>query len=197
MDLVVVCLAALGALFSDVSELELQKSLAGEVPTRIESFTNAQGKAVGRGWGAIVIERPLSAVWVTLARYEDRAEYVPRLKSVTVLERQPGRVRLRQEIDASVTTARYTAWFRLDETEHKISWSLDKDAADNTVRAVEGDYRLAELPNGRTLVVYRTYVDTGLKIPRFIQSYMQERSIPELLRAIKRRVESGGTWKKR
>jgi hypothetical protein len=189
--LIAVSVAALG-LTGD----ELSQASAGKVPTRTEVFTNNGGRAAGRGWGAIVIERPIADVWATLARYEDRAEYVPRLKSVTVLAREPGRLRVRQEIDATVTTARYVAWFRLDEAERTISWTLDKSAPDNTVKEADGDYRMAELAPARTLLVYRAYVDTGFRVPQAIQSYLQKRSIPDLLRAVKRRVESGGRWKK-
>jgi carbon monoxide dehydrogenase subunit G len=143
-----------------------------------------------------VIERPLGDAWTTIARFENRAEYIPRLKSVEILERQPGRLPVRQEIDATVTTARYTAWYRFDEQTHTVSWTIDTSAHDNTVAEVEGEYRLSELTPGRTLLVYRTYVDSGLKVPQSIQSYMQRRSIPDLLRAIKKRVETGGTSKK-
>jgi carbon monoxide dehydrogenase subunit G len=189
------CIVATVAV-AGLSDAEMRDAVAGKVPTRTEAFTNANGKSAGRGLGAIVIERPIGEVWATVARYDDRAEYIPRIKSVTILERQPGRQRVRQEIDATVTTARYTAWYRFDEATHTVSWMLDKSAGDNTVADVEGDYRLSELGPGRTLLVYRTYVDSGLKVPQSIQSYMQRRSIPDFLRAIKKRVESGGTWKK-
>jgi carbon monoxide dehydrogenase subunit G len=179
-----------------LSDQEMRDVVDGKVPTRSEAFTTAAGKSAGRGLGAILVDRPIGEVWATLARYEDRAEYIPRLKSVAILERQPGRLRVRQEIDATVTTARYTAWYRFDEPTHTLSWTLDKSATGNTVAEVEGDYRLSELGPGRTLLVYRTYVDSGMKVPQSIQSYMQRRSIPDLLRAIKKRVESGGTWKK-
>jgi hypothetical protein len=190
------CLAATVAV-AGLSDAEMRDAVAGKVPTRTEAFTNANGKSVGRGLGAIVIERSIGEVWATVARYDDRAEYIPRVKSVTILERQPGRQRIRQEIDATVTTARYTAWYRLDEATHTITWALDKSASDNTVAAVDGDYRMSALSPTRTLLVYRTYVDSGLKVPQSIQSYMQRRAIPDLLRSIKKRVESGGTWKKR
>jgi hypothetical protein len=49
----------------------------------------------------------------------------------------------------------------------------------------------------QTLLVHRSYVDTGLHITRAISDYMARRSIPDLLNAIKRRIESGGTWRKR
>jgi carbon monoxide dehydrogenase subunit G len=175
---------------------ELQTALRGDVPTRSESFTTPAGKNAGRGVGAITIDRPMREVWATLTHYEDRAEYIPRLKSVAVLEKREGAVRVRQEVDASITTARYTAWYKLDEAAHVIHWILDDTATDNTIAAVDGDYRLFEVAPNRTLLVYRTYVDSGRAVPRFIQSYLTQKSIPDLLRAIKKRVESGGTWKK-
>lgn len=191
------CLAATVAVaLVGLSDAELRDVGAGKVVTRSEAFTTASGKSAGRGLGAIIVERPIGDVWATLARFEDRAQYIPRIESVQVLERQPDRLRVRQEIDATLTTARYTAWYRLDAAAHTISWSLDRSARDNTVADVEGDYRLSELAPGRTLLVYRTFVDSGLKVPQSIQSFMQRRAIPDLLRAIKKRVESGGTYKK-
>jgi hypothetical protein len=191
------CIAATVALaLAGLSDADLRDVAAGKVVTRSEAFTTATGKSAGRGLGAIVVERPIGDVWATLARFEDRAEYLPRIESVQILERQPDRLRVRQEIDATLTTARYTAWYRLDALAHTISWALDRAARDNTVADVEGDYRLSELAPGRTLLVYRTFVDSGLKVPQSIQSFMQRRAIPDLLRAIKKRVESGGTFKK-
>jgi hypothetical protein len=187
---------ALIAAFGGLTDKEVLDAVAGKVPTRSEAFTDSSGKASGRGLAAIVIDRPVSDVWRTLTTFEDRAEYVPRLKKVNVLERQRERVHVRQEADATVTTARYTLWFRLDEGAHAIAWDLDKSAPDNTVRDVEGEYRMTEVAPGRTLLVYRTRIDAGIRVPRAIQSYIQRSSMPDLLRAIKKRVESGGTWKK-
>ena len=175
---------------------ELRAARAGEVPTRNESFTTQSGKAAGRGWGAILIERPLSDVWATLSRWDDRAQYIPRLERLEVLRNEAGRVLVRQCADAGITTAITTCWYELDEANARIAWTLDKTARDNTPADVEGDYRMAELETGRTLLLYRAYVDTGMKIPRAVQSFLQRRAIPDLLKAVKKRVESGGTFRK-
>ena len=120
---------------------------------------------------------------------------IPRLKKVAILERAPtgDRLRVWQEIDATVTTARYTAWVQLDSASHAITWKIDTSAKDSTLKDVDGGYQMFEVAPGRTLLVYRSYVDTGLHISRRIQEWIARRAIPDLLRAIKRRVESGGT----
>ena len=181
---------------SGLSSVEVDQALAGQVPKHTESFVSAQGKSAGRGVGAIAIERPIAEVWATLSRYDDRTEYIPRLKQLTILERIGDRMRVHHEIDATVTTARYTAWVTLDAAAYTIKWKLDQTASDNTLKDVDGGYELVSISASRTLLVYRSYVDSGLHISAAIQNYVARQAIPDLLRAIKRRVESGGTWKR-
>jgi ribosome-associated toxin RatA of RatAB toxin-antitoxin module len=196
MPLLLTALALLAAP-GGLTDEELQRALRGEVPVRTETFTKESGKGAGRGLGAIVVERPIAEVWATLARYDDKAQYIPRLEKVTILERRPDLLRARMQVNATVTTEYYTAFFQLDEKERVIHWKLDPSAHDNTLADVDGEYKLFELTPQRTLIVYRTYVDTGRPVPRFIQNHLALRSIPDLLRSIKKRIESGGTWKKR
>ena len=137
------------------------------------------------------MDRPLSEVWSTVARFEDKAEYMPRLKTVTILEQSPERLRC--------GCGRRLGYHRplhpgpLYREAHEISWKLDHSATDNIAEA-EGEYRMYEIDPNRTLITYRSYVDTGRSLPRFIQNYMARRSIPDLLNAIKKRVESSGLW---
>jgi hypothetical protein len=189
-------LALLSPAAVGLAEAELNAALRGEVALRTETFTTATGQSAGRGVGAIVIDRSVPEVWAVVSRYEDKAEYQPRLKTVTVLERQLGRLRVKMEIDAALMTARYTGWFSLDDAAHTIHWSLDRAATDNNIRDVDGEYRLFEVSRSRTLLVYRTFVDTGRSVPKWIQDFMTRKSIPNLLGAIKKRVESGGTYRK-
>jgi carbon monoxide dehydrogenase subunit G len=179
-----------------LSEADLADALKGEVPARTESFVAANGKSAGRGLGAIVIDRPIAEVWTHLSRYEDKAEYQPRVKSVEVLEHQADRIRARFTVDASIMTARYTAWFVFSPEKHVIHWTLDPTATDNSIVAAEGEYQMFEVTPSQTLVVYRTYVDSGRAIAKSIQNYFTRKAIPDLLRAVKKRVESGGTYKK-
>ena len=175
---------------------EVDRAMNGGIPIRADAFKGASGGTAGRGQGAILIWRPIADVFATLARFDNRTEYIPRVKKIAVLEQQPNRVHVWQEIDATVTTARYTAWYELDPVAHVIRWKLDPNAGDNTLKAVEGDYTMIPVDAGRTILIYHTLVDSGLHVPKAIQAYMTKKSLPELLRNIKNRVESGGTWKR-
>jgi carbon monoxide dehydrogenase subunit G len=179
-----------------LTQPEVEAALRGQVPVRIEPFARPDGKTAGRGIGAITIDRPMGEVWTTLIRFEDKAEYMPRIKSAEVLEKTRERLRVRMVVDASVTTARYTMIYQLDEPAHRLSWKLDHSVPDNTIAEADGEYRVYEVSPGRTLVTYNSQVDTGRSLPRFIQNYIARRSIPDLLRAVKKRVESSGLWRR-
>jgi hypothetical protein len=187
-------MAALVIAGLDPQEVEL--ALQGGIPIRADAFKGASGGTAGRGQGAILVWRPVADVFATLSHFDDRTEYIPRVKKVVVLEQRPERVHVWQEIDATVTTARYTAWYELDAAAHVIRWKLDTNAGDNTLKGVEGDYTMIPVDAGRTILIYRAVIDSGLHVPRSIQAYMTKKSLPELLRNIKNRVESGGTWKR-
>jgi uncharacterized membrane protein len=178
------------------TDKELATALRGDIAVHTESFIAPSGKASGRGIGAVVINRPISDVWNVLSHYEDKATYQPRVEQVWVLDKSPQRLHVKMKVDASVTMILYTAWYTLDESTHKITWNLDKSATDNTVNDIEGSYQLTALSDNQTLVVYRAWVDTGRKVPQFIQNYMARQSIPKLLTAVRNRIESGGLWHK-
>ena len=182
--------------FVGLTQPEVQAALSGQVPVRIEPFARPDGKTAGRGIGAITIDRSISEVWTTLVRFEDKAEYMPRIKSAEVLDKSPERLRVRMVVDASVTLARYTMIYQLDEPGHRLSWKLVHTVSDNTISEADGAYRADALAPGRTLVTYHSQVDTTRALPRFIQNYIARRSIPDLLRAVKKRVESSGLWRR-
>ncbi len=179
-----------------LSQPELDRALTGVPAVRTERFLLENQKAAGRGVGAVAIERPIGEVWAVISRFDDKAEYMPRVKKVDILSASQGQLRVRMLVDASVTTARYTALFQLDQAAHKISFHLDKSAPDNTIADTVGSYELFALTGQRTLLLYRAYVDTGRAIPGFISDYMARRSMPKLLWAVKKRTETGGTYRK-
>jgi len=186
--------AALGGLTED----ELQRVLAGETPVRSETFTSKSGRSAGRAVGAIVVDRPAAAVFAVLARYEDKAEYMPRLERVTVLEKSDTQVRAIMEVDVTLRTVRYTGLFTVDEPSWTVSWTLDPatSADEQGIAETEGQWQAFQIEPERTLLVYWTYVDSGRAVPKAIEGYLTTRSLPDLLAAVKRRVESGGAWSK-
>jgi len=130
---------AVTAASTGLSQQELDKALSGGIAVHAESFQTAAGKDAGRAVGAIVVWRPIDEVWATITRYEDRAEYVPRVEKVRVIDKSPTRLHVWQQIDASVTTARFTAYYDIDAKDHVLHWTLDHNVSDNTLKDVDGE----------------------------------------------------------
>ena len=80
-----------------------------------------------------------------------------------------------------------------DDADRRISWSLVKG---NTARAVEGFWDVEKDQSGLgSLVTYLNYVNVGTFIPDFITRYYLKNDINHMVRNLRKRVNSGGTWK--
>jgi hypothetical protein len=177
-------------------DAELARVLAGELVVRSEPSVTPAGKTAGYGLGAVAIEKSIAETWKVLATYEDKAEYQPRVTKCTVLSRDGRTLRVAMAVDAGIMTATYTGLYTLDPAAHTVHWVLDHQAAGNTIADMDGGYWLVAAGPGRTILYFKSYVDSGHLVPRFIQNHFSLKAIPDLLQAIKRRVESGGTYHK-
>ena len=175
---------------------ELQSVNRGEVLALSEPFVTPSGQTAGHGFGAIAVRATLEDTWKVLAKYTDKAEYQPRVLQCTVLSDDGTVLHVAMAIDAGLATARYTGIYTRNPADHSIHWVLDRAARGNTIQDMDGSYTLQEGGPGQTLVLFTSYVDSGHFLPHFIQDYFSVKAIPELLKSIKARVESGGTWHK-
>lgn len=190
------CCLALSLGVPLLTPAETGRVLGGEVLARSETSGNASGKASGYGVGAIAIDRSVADTWAVLANYADKAEYQPRVSRCTVLGREGDVLRVAMEVSATIMTVRYTGLYTLDPVAHTVRWKLDKTAAGNGIQDMEGGYALIRVSEARTILYFRSYVDSGRMVPRFIQDHFSVKAIPDLLKSVKARVESGGTYRK-
>ena len=190
------CLLALTLTTPDLTPAEFDRVLKGEVLARSEASESASGKTSGRGVGAIAVDRPVEQTWRILANYQDKAEYQPRVDKCTIVARDGYVLHVAMDVNATLMTVHYTGIYTLDPVAHAVHWVLDKQAAGNTIRDMEGGYVLIPVSPSRTIIYLNTYVDSGALVPRFIQNFFSVKAIPDLLKAVKMRVESDGAWHK-
>ena len=93
--------------------------------------------------------------------------------------------------------------------EQRIEWDVTHNARNtlaqptlDLLRQIEGPLKVSDgswtmTPQGKgTRVVYQTDVDPGIPVPPALVGNLMKRGLPEVLTAIRLRVESGGKWKK-
>lgn len=136
-----------------------------------------------------VIDKPVERVWALIDKSNNYARYMPRVKDATEISREGDVVRTRQTIEmpfplknlTSTTEATHTV---IEGEMYRRAWKL-----------VEGDYKkndgawtLEPLDEGRTLVRYQIHVEPNTKIPKKLQSMVQEKAMPKLIQVLRDRA---------
>ncbi len=132
---------------------------------------------------SIEVDAPLETVFGVITDYEAYPEFLPELHSVTVLEREPGRARVRFVLHV-VKTVRYT----LELTESapfSVRWTL----VEGDLRQNAGSWTL-ERHGAGTRASYSVRVEVGVFVPGAIVSRLVGETLPATLQAFRVRAES-------
>jgi len=132
-----------------------------------------------------------------LLDYGKLPEFMPRLRKVTILKKDAASMKVRQEIGVPfpINSIGYTLDLKFTADAHRMDWTLDK-AASNEIADTFGAWEFLPYEGNKTLVRYTIAVDSGRFVPKFLEDYLMKKDLPEVLNSMKRRAESGGTWKK-
>lgn len=154
------------------------------------------GASAGSVRGVVIIKAAPAAAFAMLTDHSNFFEFMPRVVSTKVSGRTQRGERSFQVIDAAVTKVSYSLDYRWDPQALRIEFRLAKDVP-HEIKEAAGSWQLWELDGGKaTLLEYRTSADVGRAVPGFIKSHLQERGVKDAVDAVRKRVESGGAWKK-
>lgn len=137
------------------------------------------------------VEASPKAVFGVLTDYDHLAEFMAMVNAAKALETSPkGAVVLFK--------VRYMRFFEIEEVDvrthepySRITWQAIK----GPLKVSNGSWVLK--PQGKgTHLTYQTDVDPGMPVPSALTGMLLKQGLPEFLTGIKRRAESGGTWKK-
>lgn len=174
---------------------ELKKIEKGEVAVRIELFNTASGKRAAKGHAFAIINKPPEAALAVLQDYTKLSEFMPRVEKATILQKTDTTMKVRQELGVAFTTVAYTLDLKFDVAGHRMDWTLDK-AAKNDIADTMGSWEFVPLEGSRTLARYMVFADTGVSVPQFLEDFLVKKDLPNVVSAMKKRVESGGKWTK-
>lgn len=136
---------------------------------------------------AILLEAPAERIWEVMVDCDGAPEFVPGLRECRVVERGDGWEVLQHRVRISSllpqVTYRFRATYRRPERIDFVRVSGDLDA-------MEGSWTLLPLDEGRTVVRYSVYLDPGFLAPQWLVRQALRHDLPELLRALRRRVAS-------
>lgn len=139
----------------------------------------------------LYVEATPKALFGVLTDYDHLAEFMPMVNEARALESSARGATVMFKV-------RYARFFELEEIDvrthepySRITWHAIK----GPLKVSDGFWALR--PQGKgTHLTYRTDVDPGFPVPSQLTGVLLKQGLPEFLAGIKRRAESGGTWKK-
>ena len=135
-----------------------------------------------------IIRDAPSRVWATLVDFASRPRFQPGTKDVRVMRVDDDRVWVAQHLRFFLVDVRYTVINTLDPASGTIRFVLD-ESLDHDIGGTRGSWQLTPIADGRhTLLAYRAWIDTGRHIPAFIEQFLSQRSLPNMIGGLRDEV---------
>lgn len=187
---------------------------AGEDPAAWEGLTPEQAAAVRRGEililqedqssadqqkrlirSAMVFEQPIATVWALISQTERQDEYLPGLNKCELVKREGNWDQVDFHVKIFFVNIDYRVKHERDPERYYQWWNLDP-SYDNDLAHLEGYWRFFPLADGRTLGRYGTKLVVARFVPQSVQEYLTKNDLPKNLEAVRKWINSGGTWQK-
>lgn len=163
----------------------------------VEKLKVSQDESRG-GAKAVVfqlINAPAQKVFETLLQFENQPEYMPRLQKVVPYEMPAPERGYEFTVKVAWKTVRYHLRVTPRPETLRVQWTLD-DSRKNDIKTTFGSWDIVPWGEDKSVAVYQLEVDTGMPVPKFVAQMLLNQDLPGVVEALKKRVESGGTYKK-
>lgn len=174
---------------------ELTRMEKGGVVLKAKDYPTADGTRSARIKAHCVINRPPDAVWAVMLNYQKFHEFMPRLEKVEILEKTQSTMKVTETIHVPLGVLVYTIDLVFTPAQRTVSWTLDK-SRQHDIAETFGTWEFLPYGQGKTLLRYTTTLASGMFVPKFLEDAMIKSDLSNALLSLKRRTESGGTWKK-
>lgn len=169
----------------DLSEKDRSRLGAGKLVLQ-QDTTASEAQLVG----LMLIGAPRETVLAAVLDFASQSRRTSNLKSATpyldVTLPGGGRdIRVAYELEIVGRTVRYHLAHTVNGDGTQVHWSLDEDKP-NDVEQVDGSFELVPR-EGATLAVYRSRLDTGMRVPDFVAKILSESALKGYLRGVRDR----------
>jgi len=175
---------------------EWERMKKGEVVITEVMNLNPDGSGRMDFLAKLYIKATRQEVWKHIRDYNNFPEFMPRMKKNTILKQEGQVYWVRYEL--KIFWLKIVYHIRVDGVElyKRIEYKLDKTKK-NHIKDTYGYWILEDAPGGTgTILSYSTFVDTGIPAPKVLVRKLAKMSLPNIVKNVRKRVESGGKWKR-
>ena len=172
----------------------------GEPVLREEQFTDDKGHRVGRGVVYIVIDAPPEKIWDVILDYDHYAEFYPNVHKAEITKKEGNHIYVYFVLNAlGVLKIKYNIDHTFHKDENRLTWKMDQSKKNDFKESI-GFWQIWPRKDGKSLVCYSVYVETGRWIPGFLQKAVDSLGITswalgKVATCMKNRVEQGEAYK--
>lgn len=156
-------------------------------------------KGYGIAFGMLHMSSP-EDFWAVLWDYAHYPDFFPRILAAREIRKTGRQSQVEYDTDAGVLTLTHTNIHTIADDRLRLDYVLDKSRPHRYVRVHDGYWLLEQLAPGLWLLEYKMVLefDFGVlsKTANRAVIARAETDLPEALRCVRRRVESGGVWKR-
>ena len=144
---------------------------------------------------AMILNQPIDTAWALFRHTEKQEQYLPELVKSTRAEDHGNWDRIDFFVKLLFFNIRYRDIHHYEPENYYFYWALDPDFK-NDLKQQEGYWRLYKLDDKRTLGRYGTMIQLSDLIPKSIMEAATKQNLPVDMEAVKKYIDSGGTWAK-
>jgi hypothetical protein len=173
---------------------QVRKVKAGEIV--IMGANTPQGDETKRFiQAAMILNQPIDTAWALFRQTEKQEQYLSELIKCTRAEDHGNWDKMDFFVKILFVTIKYRDIHHYEPQNYYFYWALDPDFK-NDLKQQEGFWRLYKLDAKRTLGRYGTIVQVSDLIPKSVMEVMTKQMLPKDMGAVKKYIDSGGTWAK-
>lgn len=165
-----------------------EKIEKGELVVYKKGGKNEDGSSRAFGRVLAIINRSKDDIWQLLINDEEHVNYQPRLVSVERYETNEGDAGIKQTVRVAFKSFTYHFIEKHDKEGGVLTWRLDK-TKENSIRDTEGSWVVRPHGDGRCIVMYTLSVDSGTSFPKFIETILFNRDLPDIVESMRKYLE--------
>lgn len=132
-------------------------------------------------------------VWKVLTDYNNYPKFMPSMEKFVVKTKTErfSIVHVKLESPPLIDIS-----YDLRRVYDKHNWTISFKKIDGKIKDIEGSWKLDEYGSKYTKLIYRSHIDIGIPVPKFILDSLSKNGLHKIAENVKKRVESGGKWTK-
>ena len=183
-----------------IKDPEATQGLTPEAVERAKRGEIVIVKAEGGGQAliqvAMLFDVPIQEAYRILRQTDKQCEYLESCDENILIERTADHDVVEFHVKILAWTLKYWVRHQWDDKKYRTWWSLDPKFKSD-LKHLEGYWRLYYVDDNHTFARYGTRLIFKDFIPKSIQDSLTRRDLPKSLEAVRKRINSHGTYKKK